>query len=606
MSSGPAENFWRLVNGWCAGETLVPFLGAGISYDAVWKDQRDPPSEEPHRYAVMLERLGYKGRTPRKQSLAWWSEAFLWPKGREAVDLCRQLQLHRFTQLAPTRAHLAIAALLAEGSITEVFSTNYDTCLEEAWTTLEVGSVVRTSASTNAKHLPVDRSLWVVTSLREYRHTPGAAPRIYKVNGCAAQYQDQADLAAPPGKPSEAEKLAAERIVLTERQLQNWREHGWARDRFCDRLRQSHVLFSGFGSEEPQIRHTVLLTTGEFSRCDGGGTPPAESLPNAPYVNVFDELSRCQKQLVHGYCDAHGSDIDPSAMSHPLYLAPRRSKKPKAPPQWYRSAVDGQQTTKAKLPADNLWTALYHGWWARQLQHYWSGNGRYAQEAGWHRNGYRIGGGSVGEWVTTQIERSFGGITSSPYCELIAMDAEGRTRLHLSMRYARCPSPARYVSWRLHSDDCAVIWLLWLMLGAHTAAWQPTERSGGLELCSVRADGELSSPSIVILRRTRGRLFGDDPSRRSAFAEGSGKESSVVYVTWGERSELPSAVGEGPTVIDLMSLLVQFSIGSKEPGPSDARAIIGKAIKPHRIAAQTPGNHPSPLYSLRPVREAVQ
>ncbi len=47
-------------------------------------------------------------------------------------------------------------------------------------------------------------------------------------------------------------------IILTERQLQNWRENKWARDLFRVRCRTRSILFSGFGSQEPQIRHTVL------------------------------------------------------------------------------------------------------------------------------------------------------------------------------------------------------------------------------------------------------------------------------------------------------------------------------------------------------------
>ena len=50
-----------------------------------------------------------------------------------------------------------------------------------------------------------------------------------------------------------------------ERQLQNWRERKWARDLFNDCLRSRTLVFSGFGSEEPQVRHTALqIARGSF------------------------------------------------------------------------------------------------------------------------------------------------------------------------------------------------------------------------------------------------------------------------------------------------------------------------------------------------------
>lgn len=88
-----------------------------------------------------------------------------------------------------------------------------------------------------------------------------------------------------PDSDRTALEKAAERIVLTERQLQTFRDQGWAHDLFKDRARTRALLFCGFGSEEPQIRHTALALMEEFSR--NGRVDNADDvmgLPNAPFL----------------------------------------------------------------------------------------------------------------------------------------------------------------------------------------------------------------------------------------------------------------------------------------------------------------------------------
>ncbi|MCL6612315.1 MAG: SIR2 family protein [Peptococcaceae bacterium] len=64
-------------------------------------------------------------------------------------------------------------------------------------------------------------------------------------------------------------------------------ERSWARDLFRDRLRSRTFLFSGFGSDEPQVRHTALQVVEEFQK------PLAETindwwtLPNAPFIASY-------------------------------------------------------------------------------------------------------------------------------------------------------------------------------------------------------------------------------------------------------------------------------------------------------------------------------
>lgn len=120
---------------------------------------------------------------------------------------------------------------------------------------------------------------------------------------------------------------------MTERQLQDWRRHGWAEHMFRDRARTRRLLFVGFGSEDPMVRHTVMQVSEEFGedhQRDGGARsqhdchapqeestvdrapgedgspPPCDCAPcpieNAPFFSEYGQLRPTQRQVLAGFC----------------------------------------------------------------------------------------------------------------------------------------------------------------------------------------------------------------------------------------------------------------------------------------------------------------
>lgn len=188
--------------------------------------------------------------------------------------------------------------MVREGLIGEIITTNYDCCIETAF-----------EESLSDPNKAQDK-LAAVTTLELYRSKAAnyAEPDellLYKINGCAKEYKTC---------HQERRKEAAQRIILTERQLQTFRREHWAQDMLRDRSRTRSLLFSGFGSEEPQIRHTVLSLMEEFSENCGKSTKPEEVMnqPNAPFLQVYgNTLSFYQMQMMVGFLDAHSSPSYP-------------------------------------------------------------------------------------------------------------------------------------------------------------------------------------------------------------------------------------------------------------------------------------------------------
>lgn len=261
---------------------VIPFVGAGISLSA---RVPSPPFVPSIKYLEdrLCERLEAELATDgpdtlnnrmirsfynpvkdnpakdEKPSLAWLSElgALLWGH----AEVCQVLQIVQFAKLEPLSAHRYLAYLAREGLVTEIVSTNYDCCIEKAY---------RASFGDKA---PEAIPLAVISTLSDYRANGGTltidgrpALRLYKINGCAQAYTDKMPLV--PDKASDEQRRewreAAERIILTERQLQNFRNERWVEDLFRDRARSRNLLFCGFGSEEPQVRHTALSLVAEF------------------------------------------------------------------------------------------------------------------------------------------------------------------------------------------------------------------------------------------------------------------------------------------------------------------------------------------------------
>lgn len=169
------------------------------------------------------------------------------------------LEIPEFANVEPTAAHYYIAFLAREGLIDEVITTNYDTCIEEAY--CNTFGPAGAAPEGDSPALAID-------SLAEYRAKGGKrftggrskqrCLKIYKINGCANK------LLCKSPEDGDCDRYC-ENILLTEKDLQDWRNRAWVRDLFRDRLRSRTILFSGFGSDEPQVRHTALQVCEEFA-----------------------------------------------------------------------------------------------------------------------------------------------------------------------------------------------------------------------------------------------------------------------------------------------------------------------------------------------------
>ena len=325
---------------------VVPFIGAGISNAC--KLPKSPESgacESSHRSACDVGGPGPPDFRPRtedlKRSLAKW----LWAKCESSADtarrtaeflgvsclhhskdeghfvkrcqaasldrlaevctwlgdprsVCKALRIECFTTLVPRPAHRYIAYLVREGLIDEIVTTNWDTCIEQALT-CSFGPRLAPRINGEGDGSPFHR----IRRVDEYRRW-GAfrrrgrgrrrpVLRLYKINGCAAAYERDA-------------AAEADRIALTEHQLQGFRDNHWAADLFRDRARSHRLLFSGFGSAEPQIRHAVMALVQEFSVFPDEARGPR----HAPFVHVYEESPTFhQYQLLRAYYAEEGSDL---------------------------------------------------------------------------------------------------------------------------------------------------------------------------------------------------------------------------------------------------------------------------------------------------------
>ena len=292
--------------------------------------------------------------------------------------VCATVRIDQFCHLLPTVAHYALARLIVEDRVPEIITTNYDLCLERAVAVMQGRSMDIDAAH----HRPV---LQVVMSRHGYMGVlpngsdaaRGSGPpiqpsRYYKINGSADVFR-RAFLTCVRGPdehaPLHAEQLrdAAERIVLTERQLQSFRNQSWAEGLFRDRARSRHLVFSGFGSEEPQVRHTALAIASEFARDGSGGDEKHPwTLGAAPWFHVYGKhLSFYQMQVLLGWWFAWRAEPPP----HTRYEDPENWVGGRDGEGLARLAgEDNPHTTNGCATADNFWTAILFELWQREIE----------------------------------------------------------------------------------------------------------------------------------------------------------------------------------------------------------------------------------------------
>lgn len=296
-------------------QRVVPFLGAGVSKDATCNNKKVANTDNLIRnVSASIQKMqnakekNLRCYDLREKTLDRLCEIYLW-LNQDMESLVKDvLHIDEFTKLNPTPAHRYIAFLAREELLDEVITTNYDTCLEKAYCDTFKCMEPRTDENTPAR---------VVTCLNDYRENAGMVYvskertqrclKIYKVNGCAKNFVESIS-----GGNSNAET-----ILLTESQLQNWRQRHWARDLFCDRLRSRTIVFSGFGSDEPQVRHTVLQVVEEFQDRREPSENKWYNLPNAPFIAAYEKsLSFSQVQIFNAFIKAHNMSFTFDEVHH--------------------------------------------------------------------------------------------------------------------------------------------------------------------------------------------------------------------------------------------------------------------------------------------------
>jgi hypothetical protein len=226
---------------------IVPLLGSGVSY-----------GHAPN-VGQLLERTRELIPPPFDPALATGSDfAFvcemIYAKHGNAVLLCEALKIQELADpaLPLTAAHLYIALLAYEGFIDLAITTNYDCGLDRAYRQL-------------SKHRDGEEWLPITSAIRSKNSRNGF--QLFKINGCALDYAKSLQT-----KNYNEIKAAAENILLADFQInQFWSRH-WAKSKLDDTLRQRQLAFSGFGSDERQMWHTILRVANDVGHQPNNGS----------------------------------------------------------------------------------------------------------------------------------------------------------------------------------------------------------------------------------------------------------------------------------------------------------------------------------------------
>lgn len=224
--------------------------------------------------------------------------------------------------------HIVIGRLAKEGLIQEIITTNYD-CLLEAGC-YAVGMYEAQGERTGnitASVFPWTESYRVYSSREDaVELVPRRAVfRIYKIHGCVASLKRrvQEDECADKCPPHEYSRemvgskcyLGQDRfnLVITYRELLDWRQDRWARDLFLDRVRTHHLVFLGMQGADSVLhaslrsifeevwgadRSGVVVNTSEYGKSpvgSGSCLPGRRGEPAMPEVAA----GQCQRPEEH-------------------------------------------------------------------------------------------------------------------------------------------------------------------------------------------------------------------------------------------------------------------------------------------------------------------
>lgn len=318
----------------------VPFLGSGISIDCQYSGMNaDFKDNKRHTVRGMKLKLSSEDKDLDEKC-----ERFLWKSKIDLNEsfkkLTETLQVTEFINLDPTLGHFCIALLVREGLLSQIITTNYDCALERAFLRSYGQKCVLSDGSNRdrscEKYVSIIYDQVSCVHQRSGSQGSGECLHLYKINGCACALKRK--VAKYP------------EIQLTITQLQSWRDRRWAEDTFRVVLRSKTVLFSGFGSDEPQVIHTVHQILDEYKAFASNKEieidikkPPLP--PNTPVVHCFEpEPEFCQLQItnnfVQSYCGKYNQDL-----AENFILT--------------KGSLLGGASAKDKLPANEFWLMIY-------------------------------------------------------------------------------------------------------------------------------------------------------------------------------------------------------------------------------------------------------
>ena len=388
---------WQILN-----ENCTPVLGAGVSFDS--KYEIETP-EEYHKTEVMVKNIANKicsfcerisnssingniyeccgkkcsiKNEVKNKQLSVLSQRLVWLMGengnfqkRYEKLVSEVLKIEKFNYLIPTKAHYYLAFLAREGLITEVITTNYDTLLEKAYLKTfgfgnkKTNELLKLQNEKNTYNEVSYRKSIVVriydrksfarfSSLKRFENKTVKIDdepyvlKVYKINGCAFELINE-------------DNNFYEKILLTSQQLQDWRERQWAADLFRYKLRSTTLLFIGYGSDEPQVLHTMQKVFEESKNdfTDNEGIEADRNdknnesyegknkknifreYSNIPIISVFEEEpSFVHKYIARSFCES----VNKNAEWGKLILN-------------YKNML--KNSDKKELPADILMEKIY-------------------------------------------------------------------------------------------------------------------------------------------------------------------------------------------------------------------------------------------------------
>ena len=317
-------------------------LGAGISYSS------DGLEGNHHYVEKMKENLFKYSNLDSKTTLSYICQQYLWEKIQHLEKLnhiknlkrknkiisklaqnklVSSLYIHKFLYLSPSPAHYYIAFLAREGLISEIITTNYDCNMENAYLAVTTKENLKSTNQDNSTVIRIYNNK-TFSKFASKKTTKEKIPvlKVFKINGCAFAVKE--------------ERLSPESILLTETQLQNWRERKWAADFFRLKLRMSSLFFIGYGSEEPQVLHTIQNV---FEENELGNDIHDNNIflsTNAPVVSVYENNpSFVHEYITKQYCLYNGYNISDAEK---LLITP-----------------DKVNNSENNLPADKLIEIIY-------------------------------------------------------------------------------------------------------------------------------------------------------------------------------------------------------------------------------------------------------